>query len=78
MLEDLRLLAKGEPPIHARRQVDIDALAGIEQGAQTIDLEPHTFRRSLSWDSPLMIAMLIGCGISVILNIILLLVTLSR
>src|SRR4051794_4725846 len=29
-LEDLRLLLKGEPPVHARRQVDIDALAGME------------------------------------------------
>ncbi|MBC8106820.1 MAG: serine/threonine protein kinase [Anaerolineae bacterium] len=79
MLEDLRLLAKGESPIHARRQVDIDALAGMDQqGAQTVDLEPHTFRRALSWDSPLMILMLIGCAISVVLNVILLLVTLSR
>jgi len=78
MLEDLRLLLKGDPPVHARRQVDIDALAGMEQGAQTVDLEPHTFRRALSWDSPLMIVMLIGCGISVVLNVILLLVTLSR
>ena len=78
MLEDLRLLLKGDPPIHARRQVDIDALAGMEaRGTQTVDLEPHTFRRSLSWDSPLMIMMLIGCAISVVLNIVLLLITLS-
>jgi len=78
MLEDLRALRKGEAPIHARRQVDIDALANMDRGARTVDLEPQTFRRSLRWSSPMVITLLAVCGISVVLNIILLLVTLSR
>lgn len=78
MLEDLRLLRKGEPPVHARRQVDLEALATVERGAQTVDLEPHTFRRALSWDSPIIITMLAVCGVSVLLNIILLIVTLKH
>ncbi len=78
MLEDLRLVRRGEPPVHARRQVDVDALEKIERSAQTVDLEPQTFHRSLSWNHPLVIALLAGCGLSVLLNIILLLVALTH
>src|SRR5205814_2078793 len=78
MLEDLRLVRKGEPPVHARRQVDIEGLESMERSAQTVDLEPQTFRRSLTWTHPLVIALLATCGISVLLNVILLIVTASH
>jgi serine/threonine-protein kinase len=79
MLEDLRLLRKGEPPVHARRQVDLEALANnVERGARTVDIEPHTFRRALSWDHPIVITMLAVCGVSVLLNVILLVITLTH
>jgi serine/threonine-protein kinase len=78
MLEDLRAVRKGEPPIHARRQVDIDALANMDRGARTVDIEPQVLRRSLSWSSPIVITLLAVCGFSVVLNVILLLITLSR
>jgi serine/threonine-protein kinase len=79
MLEDLRLLRKGEPPIHARRQVDLDALASnVEHGARTVDIEPHGFRRALSWDHPLVITILAVCGISVLLNLIFAAVMLAK
>src|SRR3989440_5460868 len=35
MLEDLRLVRKGEPPAHARRAVDLDSIAKIEETART-------------------------------------------
>ena len=78
MLEDLRLLRKGEPPIHARRQVDLDALANVEHGARTVDIEPHGFKRALSWDHPLVITILAVCGISVLLNLIFAAVMLAK
>jgi serine/threonine-protein kinase len=78
LLEDLRAVQRGEPPIHARRQVDVEALANVERSARTVDLEPQTFRRAPSWSDPLMILLLATCGFSVVLNVILLLITLSR
>ena len=78
MLEDLRCVRKGEPPIHARRQVDIEALANVERSARTVDLEPQTFQRAMTWSHPMMIMLLATCGFSVVLNIILLLITLAR
>jgi serine/threonine protein kinase len=78
MLEDLRLLVKGEAPVHARRAVDIDSLAKIEQSARTVDLEPQTFRRGLTWSHPLVIVLIATCGISVLLNVILLLFAASK
>ena len=78
LLEDLRAVRKGDSPIHARRQVDIEALANMDRGARTVDLEPQVLRRSLTWSSPMVIALLAVCGFSLVLNIIFLLVTLSR
>ena len=45
MLEDLRLVRKGEPPIHARRQIDIDSLENLgaqrsNRGSGAADLPP--------------------------------------
>jgi serine/threonine-protein kinase len=78
MLEDLRAVRKGEPPIHARRQVDIEALANMDRGARTVDIEPQVFRRTLTWSSPIVITLLAVCGFSLVLNIIFLLITLTR
>src|SRR5438067_4673388 len=38
MLEDLKLVRRGEPPVHARRQVDLESIAKLEEHAQTVDI----------------------------------------
>lgn len=40
MLEDLRLVAKNEAPKFARRAVDLESLAKIEETGKTVDLVP--------------------------------------
>jgi eukaryotic-like serine/threonine-protein kinase len=41
MLEDLRLVAAGEAPKFARRVVDLESLAKIEETGKTVDLVPN-------------------------------------
>src|SRR5450432_1036628 len=42
MLEDLRDVRAGTPPTHARRAVDLEALADIEETGKTVDImSPH-------------------------------------
>ena len=40
MLEDLQRVRAGNPPIHARRAVDLDQLAKIEETGKTVDIAP--------------------------------------
>lgn len=40
MLEDLRAIRAGNPPVHARRNVDLDSLEKIEETGKTVDLPP--------------------------------------
>src|SRR5204862_4349892 len=41
MLEDLRAVANGQPPVHARRDIKLDVLANVERAAgKTVDLAP--------------------------------------
>jgi serine/threonine protein kinase len=68
MLEDLRAVASGEPPIHARRAVDVDSLMKVEETARTIDIDPVT--SALPWHNPMMIAILAVLGVSVVANVV--------
>jgi len=76
MLEDLRAVAAGEPPIHARRAVDVDSLEAVEKTARTIDIDPIAV--SAPWFSPKLIAVLSLLGLSVVVNVILLVLWLTR
>jgi serine/threonine-protein kinase len=40
MLEDLRALRAGNPPVHARKNVNLDALEKVEETGQTIEVPP--------------------------------------
>jgi len=40
MLEDLRALRAGNPPIHARKNVDLDALEKVEETGRTMEMPP--------------------------------------
>jgi serine/threonine-protein kinase len=71
MLEDLRIVRDGEAPKHARQQVDLDSLEKLEQTAQTVDMDPQPIPVDL-WSNPLVVALMALCGVSLLINIILL------
>ncbi len=81
MLEDLKLVAAGEAPVHARRTIDFGTLAQLERaqrdtGSHTVDYDPSTAGPGV-FESPAFIGTLIVAAASVLVNIILLLVMIS-
>lgn len=87
MLEDLKLVSAGEPPLHARRQIDFGTLAQLERSQlghghrdrtdHTIDYDPPGDGRSV-FESPAFIGTLIVAGASVVVNIILFVFVFAR
>jgi eukaryotic-like serine/threonine-protein kinase len=73
MLEDLRLVRAGESPIHARHEVDMDALEKMERHGQTVDLDRSAPAAPSIWESPAVVGVLIFGGVSLVLNMILVL-----
>jgi serine/threonine protein kinase len=71
LLEDLKLVASNQPPVHARRAVDLDALAKVEQSGKTVDIAAEKEEASDLFSQPLVIGLLAGVAISVVLNLIL-------
>lgn len=71
MLEDLRLVRGGEPPRHARRAVDLDSLARIEETGKTVDLIPMPPPKSENWKTPQVVLIAWVAGVSVLVNFIL-------
>jgi serine/threonine-protein kinase len=71
MLEDLKLVLAGNPPEHARQQVDLDSLAKLEKNANTVDIEASAPPPDL-FGNPLVVALLAVCGVSLLVNILLL------
>src|SRR4051812_33775407 len=71
MLQDLNAVRNGEPPIHARREVPLDALGAIEHSQQTVDVDP-TPQSSFSalLGQPLFIGLLVVAALSVLINLI--------
>ena len=78
LLEDLQAVRRGEPPTHARRAVHLDGLEKLEETGKTIDIAPAPLPGTSIWGSPLMMTMLVVAGISVVVNIILLVVLAVR
>jgi hypothetical protein len=70
MLEDLKAVSAGQPPMHARRDIKLDVLANVERaGGKTVDLAPSEHPL---WARPDIIKYVaIGLGISVLINFIL-------
>jgi eukaryotic-like serine/threonine-protein kinase len=72
MLEDLRLVRNNEAPKYARRAVDLESLARIEETGKTVDLIPSpTISLENPWKSPLVIRLLWGLGAAVFCDIVL-------
>ncbi|HEX3358328.1 MAG TPA: serine/threonine-protein kinase [Tepidisphaeraceae bacterium] len=77
MLEDLKLVRAGEPPIHARRSVDLEHIADIEKTAQTVDIDPQPEQGSI-WKHPLVMGLLAWSTVSVLVIIVMLVLLLAR
>jgi serine/threonine-protein kinase len=75
MLEDLKLVRAGSPPDHARQQVDLDSLEKLEKNAQTVDIDPQPMHDLTS--NPLVVALFAVCGVSLLVNVILLVIMLA-
>ncbi|MGE5608353.1 MAG: serine/threonine-protein kinase [Bacillota bacterium] len=79
MLEDLQAVRRGEPPVHARREVNIDVLAKIEETGKTVDLAPAQAFDGEIWDNPkFAVWVLAALCASVLINVLLLVLILSR
>ena len=70
MLEDLKAVRRGENPTHARRAVDLDSLAQMEENSGgTIDITPENPQESSIWSQPLILPLIFAAGISLLANI---------
>jgi serine/threonine-protein kinase len=82
MLEDIRAVQRNEPPPHARRAVDLDSLAKVEETGKTVDIVPGSQAaedQTQWWNTPRMhLAAIAALGVSLLINLILLVVLLSR
>jgi serine/threonine-protein kinase len=73
MLEDLRAVRAGQPPVHARRTVSLDQLETLEATGKTVDIAPPPSGPSPSiWSQPLFLIAAAVAGLSVVVNLILL------
>lgn len=72
MLEDLRAVANGQPPLHARKAVDLDALRQIEETGKTVDIAPASPHAPSLWSQPIFILVAGVAVLSVIINLVLL------
>jgi hypothetical protein len=78
MLEDLELVRQGQPPKHARRNINLEELVKIEETGKTVDITPQAQQQTDIWSQPTIIGLLVGIGISVLLNGILLVLLLVK
>ncbi|MBA3272443.1 MAG: serine/threonine protein kinase [Chthoniobacterales bacterium] len=77
MLDDLLAVQRGESPQHARRNVDLDALADIEESGVTVDIEHGPVAPDI-WSQPMVVGILVGAGLSLLINGILLAMLLTK
>ncbi|HEX2972026.1 MAG TPA: serine/threonine-protein kinase [Tepidisphaeraceae bacterium] len=79
MMVDLQAVRHGEPPIHARREVNIDVLAKIEETGKTVDLAPSQTFDGEIWNSPKFAVWVLAALVaSVLINVLLVVLILSR
>jgi serine/threonine-protein kinase len=78
MLEDLWAVRRGEPPIHARKAFDVDKIAKIEETARTVDIEPPHVVQQPIWVHPLVITLIALGGASILVNLVLIVIMLTR
>src|SRR4051812_12714281 len=77
LLEDLQAVARGEPPTHARRAVHLDGLEKLEETGKTVDIAPPA-AKPVDWASPIGMTVLGVAGASLLGNLILLVLYLTK
>ncbi len=80
MVEDLKLVAAGKPPIHARRAVDLESLSKIQESSKTIDI-PTQGQMPIEqnpWKQPLFLAIAGTACVSLLINLILLILYIAK
>jgi len=77
LLEDLQAVARGEPPTHARRAVHLDGLEKLEETGKTVDIAPPAVK-PVDWASPIGMTVLGVAGASLLGNLILLVLYLTK
>jgi serine/threonine-protein kinase len=77
MLEDLKAVRMGNPPLHARRQVTEDDMAQLEKTGKTVDIAPPPPPPSI-WSQPLFLIAAGLAGLSLVVNLILILLLATR
>jgi serine/threonine-protein kinase len=72
MLEDLKAVRAGNPPTHARRAVDLEAFASIEETGKTVDIAPGSHGSPLNdlLNNSMGVALLAVGGVSLLINVI--------
>jgi serine/threonine-protein kinase len=82
MLEDLRMVRNNEAPKYARRAVDLESLAKIEETGKTVDLVPNpsTPHGEAAWKSPqaMMLAWAAGGELFIIIILVILLILMHK
>ncbi|HWE93604.1 MAG TPA: serine/threonine-protein kinase [Tepidisphaeraceae bacterium] len=76
MLEDLRAVRAGQPPLHARRTVDLDVLGQIEETGKTVDIAPTPDPALNLWKQPMFMVIAASAAVSVVINLVLLILVL--
>jgi serine/threonine-protein kinase len=72
MLEDLKAVQRGEAPTHARRAVDLESLAQMEEAnsGETVDINAEAQPSApTAWSQPLVMTLAIVAGISLLMNV---------
>lgn len=72
MLEDLKAVRAGDPPIHAKQTVPIESFEKLGEGATTVDIDPTPSSTAQLLNSGLGISILVGLGVSFLANLIML------
>jgi len=84
LLLDLEAIAAGQPPLQARRQIDAGVLTALADEATTAEAEaPENSTQILPAEAAgrprsVLLALAVGLGISVVVNLLLLIVLLVR
>src|SRR5436190_15566931 len=76
LLEDLKAVQRHQPPMHARRTVDLEQFAKVEETGKTVDLVETHPSAGPNWSDPIWLLLISGLGISVVANIVLILIVL--
>ena len=78
MLEDLRAVRAGQPPIHARRAVSLDQLEKLESTGKTVDIAPPAAGRPRRSGASRFLVAAAVAAVSVVLNVILIVMLASH